>query len=144
MSKNTSPYRYFFVELLISFVFFIIAMIIGLSIFASGHALTSHSQKLNYAMLNTQSAIEIAKAGQGDNNYIANALDCRDASSLSVYYDENFAQCDKGNEAFTLTINTDVEDDMLVIHATMFKGSEVFYEIDTKCYLGQSLEDTNE
>ncbi|MFY9199026.1 MAG: hypothetical protein WBK75_07575 [Acutalibacteraceae bacterium] len=136
MNKHSrSKSGLFLMEMIIVILFFSISSAICMKIFSTSKIKSDHSRDISNASVKAQSCAETYKAYSADLEKVASTLDGGfDKNRLVVYYDENWQEVEKKDEAsYTLTLKN--EDDKYISTAKICvekKDGKSLFEIKVK------------
>lgn len=133
-SNHSSLYM---IELIIAILFFMLSCAASISFFAHAKQNTIHSKELSGSVLCMTSAAETVKAVNGNADKVSRILLGKKINDrVYVYYDNDFKVVDELKKMnYILSIETNIEDDMLVSNISMTGKKGVINKIEVKKYL---------
>lgn len=153
MNNNARKTGLFLMELIIAILFFSLAAAICIQLFVKSHMISEHSIALNHSILLAQNTAEIFYATNGDPEKMASLLGCGEssdtaavadsdnASTLTLFYTDNFDRLDPAQAASavfqqTISLYADSDPALITCHIVISEPSfgDVIYSLDTTLF----------
>lgn len=128
-------------ELIFAILFFAIASVVCVQIFAKAHTMVGDARDLNYAVNECASVAETVAVSESRQNAIDSIAGRyenseTDNNKVIAYFDEDFTQCSKDKAAYVLTTDISSKSRMVTaeIAVTAADGDEI-YSIEAKHHI---------
>lgn len=138
--KHSSARRsnLFLMEMILAILFFALASMVCMKLFAAAHDLSRKTSDSNFAMTAVKSAVSYFEAGDGSLESLMSAYpdSTSEDSTLTVYYDKNQRLCTQ-SEAFyriKVTIKSSSEQLTVATITAYDSGQEELFALDASCY----------
>lgn len=133
-------------ELIFAILFFAIASVVCVQIFAKAHTMVGDAKDLNYAVNECSSVAETIAVSDSDKtaiDLIAARYESAEADNnkITAYFDKDFAQCSKEEAAYILQTEVSYESRMLSADISVSEaGGDEIYGVSASHHIRREAE----